>query len=455
MTKAVQTMVALALVGGATTLSAQGIQLQGADPVTIARSGAQVAYGRSLEAAGQNPALLPTLGEPRAAHLALGLEAQAGGTTSQSDLAKYPTSDRNRPLAAFGYAQRFNDRITWGLKLDQPFGRHSELRDLAPTRFRGETLALSAHRLEAQLGWSLAGRPELSFGVGLGVARLGLELGNRIRVGVPVDPTQPSSILNPIQGLAELSLREDGQAFAPSLTLGARWALSSRWTVGATFESPLKAKPSLSARFLTSPITVWDNNGFGTPPLGTDARAYQLIGTSDVVAGTGEVNLPARATLGIRQRQSQLLTWEVDLQWMGAGLRVPTYAGLATLSGTTSAPANLGGGTASWSLKAMGEFTLSRDWVLRLGMGLSTGYGDQDRIEPLLGGAAQSFFSLGAGYKIWGGELNVGYQARIDRDTDVAGLQGAWDVNGFRTVPSKVRVEGEGHLLSIGFRKAF
>jgi long-subunit fatty acid transport protein len=455
MTKVFQTVVALALVGGASTLSAQGVLLQGADPVTIGRSGAEVAYGRSLEAAGLNPALLPTLAEPRSAHVALGLEIQAGGTTAQSDLFKFTTSDRNRVLTAFGYAQRLNDRMTWGLKLDQPFGRHTELRGLAPTRFSGDAFSLSAHRLEAQFGWTLAGRPDVSFGVGLGVTRLGLELGNRIRVGVPVDPTQPSGPLNPIQGLAELSLREEGQGISPSLTLGARWALSSRWTVAATFESPLKAKPSLSARYLPSPITVWDNNGFGVPPIGTDARAYQLIGTSDAVAGSGDVKLPARATLGVRQRQSQLLTWEVDLQWMGGGFQVPTFAGLRTLSGTTSAPTTLETGGSSWTLKAMGEFTLSREWVLRLGLGLATGYGDSNRIEPMLGGAAQSFYSAGFGYKVFGGELSFGYQARIDRDSDTPGLQGAWDVNGYRSVPSKVRVEGEGHLLSLGFRKAF
>ncbi len=455
MTKVFQAVVALALVGGASALSAQGVQLQGSDPVTIGRSGAEVAYGRSLEAAGQNPALLPTLPEAMAAHVALGFETQAGHTTSQSDLRAFVSSDRNRSLSAFGFARRFNERVTWGFKLDQPFSRHLELREFAPTRFSGNEISLSTHRLEGQLGWTPEGRPDLSFGVGLGLTTVALELGNSIRVGLPVDPSQPSGVLNPVQGLAEVSLREAGKGVSPSLTLGARWALSSRWTLGATLESPLRAKPSLSARYIPSPISVWDNSGFGVPPIGTDARAYQVIGTSEVLSGSGEVKLPARFTLGVRQRQSQLFTWEADIQWMGGGLELPEFAQMRTLSGTTGAPNTLKVGGSSWMLKAMGEFAVAKDWVLRMGLGLTSGYGDSTNLEPMLGGAMQSMYSAGVGYKALGGEWSFGYQYRLDKDTDRRGIQGAWDVNGYRATATKVRLEGEGHLISLGFRKAF
>ncbi|HJV90671.1 MAG TPA: outer membrane protein transport protein [Holophagaceae bacterium] len=446
---------ALALVGGASALSAQGVLNQGSDPVTISRSGTGVAFGRSLEAAGQNPALLVTLQEDRAAHVAFGLESQASSQTAQNNQLQFFTSDRNRAVAGFGIAGRLNPRLSWGLKLDQPFERHMELRSDSPSRFNGDTLSLEAHRLEGQAAWSPEGHPEFSFGAGLGVARLGLRLGNTVRAGIPVDPNQPVGLANPYLGLAEISLREEGSAFAPSLTLGARWALSSRWTLAATFESPLRATVNLTANYRPSTLFVKDDDGFGVPPVGTDARAYQLIGTSGVSAGGGTLNLPARVTLGLRQRQSQLLTWEVDVLWMGAGLRVPSFATLDTLSGPVASPSNLESARSSTLLKGMGEFTLSRDWTLRIGAGLATGYRADERVEPLLGGAAQSFASVGAGYKVWGGELSVGYQYRLNRDADRVGLEGTWDSSGYHTSATKVRVEGAGHLLSLGFRKAF
>ena len=42
-------------------VAAQSMALPAADPVGISRSGAQVAYGYSLEAAAMNPALLASL----------------------------------------------------------------------------------------------------------------------------------------------------------------------------------------------------------------------------------------------------------------------------------------------------------------------------------------------------------------------------------------------------------
>ncbi|HJV22520.1 MAG TPA: outer membrane protein transport protein [Holophagaceae bacterium] len=455
MTKAFHSVVALALVGGASALSAQGVLNEGSDPVTISRAGVGVAFGRSLEAAGLNPALLVTLQEDRSAHVAFGLESQAGSVTAQNNQIRYFSSDRNRAIGAFGFAQRVNAGLSWGLKVDEPFERHLELRAGAPTRFTGDAISIGAHRLEGQAAWTPEGHPELSFGLGLGVTRLGFTLGNTVRAGIPVDPTQPESVINPYLGLAEVSLREEGSAFTPSWTLGARWALSSRWTLAATFESPLKAHIGLTARALPATITVTDDNGYGTPPVGTETRAYQLIGTSGVGAGSGDLNLPARATLGLRQRQSQLLTWEVDLQWMGAGLRTPGFANLQTFSGTVSAPANLESARSSALLKGMAEFTLSKDWTLRIGAGLSTGYKPSETTEPLLGGSTQSFASVGAGYKVWGGELNVGYQYRLDRDTDRLGAEGAWDSSGYRATGTKVRIEGAGHLMAIGFRKSF
>jgi hypothetical protein len=51
--------------------------------------------------------------------------------------------------------------------------------------------------------------------------------------------------------------------------------------------------------------------------------------------------------------------------------------------------------------------------------------------------------------------LNAGYQFRQNLDIDSVTLEGAWDSAGYRTVGTKTRVEGMGHLWSIGFKRSF
>ena len=75
--------------------------------------------------------------------------------------------------------------------------------------------------------------------------------------------------------------------------------------------------------------------------------------------------------------------------------------------------------------------------------------------EPLLGGSRTAEFSLGAGYKVWGGELNFGYQYRQSEDQDTTRLGGIWSSTGYRGVGTRSRMEAMGHLLALGFRTSF
>lgn len=447
----------LAVVAGLScgALVAQGVRVEGSDPVTLARAGAGIAFGRSLEASGLNPALLVTLLEDTSAHLALGAELQAQSVTPLNNQIRTFSDDRNRSLVGFGFARRLSPSLAWGLKVDQPFARHLELRGTGTSRFLGDQISLDTHRAEAQLGWSPAGRPEWSFGLGLGVTRVGFELGSVLRAGIPVDPTQPASGGNPVQGLAEVALRQQGSKVVPSWTLGARWALASRWTLAATFEAPLRASLGLSAHLKPTYLRTYDNDGFSVPTLGTEARAQALVAGASAKAGDGDLALPARATVGVRQRVNQLFTWELDITWMGAGLRVPAFASLVTPSGVVAPPAALPGSKASTTAKLGGEFALTKAWSLRLGLSLDSGYRDGGEVEPLLGGAGQSAFGVGAGYRMGGGELSLGYQYRLTRDADRLGLDGTWSATGFRSVSTRTRVEGAGHLLSLGYRRTF
>src|SRR5690348_16593877 len=106
-------------IGGA--LQAQSPQVPAADAVGVGRAGTGIAFGRSLEAATLNPALLPTLEEKGSVYLAGGFELQEAQITLQSNQRISETTDRNRLLAGFGLAWRTSDNLGFGFKLDQPW----------------------------------------------------------------------------------------------------------------------------------------------------------------------------------------------------------------------------------------------------------------------------------------------------------------------------------------------
>ena len=54
------------------------------------------------------------------------------------------------------------------------------------------------------------------------------------------------------------------------------------------------------------------------------------------------------------------------------------------------------------------------------------------------------------------GELNFGYQLRQAQDQDPINLDGTWWYStGYRRSGTTTRVEGMGHVFSLGFKKIF
>lgn len=456
MAQALRGVIRTGLMVGAAALpaAAQGLSLPAADPVGLGRGGAQVAYGYSLEAASANPALLASLKEPRAFHLAVGVLSMATQQSLESNQRTRFSTDRNRTLGAFGAAFRLSPAFTLGFKLDHPYQRNSRLLDDAPSRYLGDGLDLSARRFEAQGAWAL--NPNLSIGLGLGAARLGYEATSVLRLGVPLDPAQATSPTNPVQGLVEQRVGQTGNKVVPSYSLGLRWAISTRWTLGFAHQSGLKGDLDLKAGYRDARMGLFANDGLSTAPLGTGARAEGLLGVSTPVPGGGTLELPSQTTLGLRHRLGPMVTWEADLRWTSAGLRMPAFAQVLTPSGPVAAPADLAQGRSHLGVGASVEVELGRSWTLRGGLTLDQRYREEAATEPLLGGAATAGFSLGAGYKVWGGELSLGYQYRQSQDQDTRNLVGTWSASGYRTVSAdRLRLEGMGHLFALGFRKSF
>ena len=459
MVQAVRGMVGMGWMLGLVALpvAAQSLALPAADPVGIARGGAQVAYGYSLEAAATNPALLASLREKGGFYLSTGLEMSSTQQSLESEQGATRTSyfsfDRNRPLGAFGLAMRLSPTLTLGLKLDEPYLRHGRLLDTAPSRYFGDGLDLSARRLEGQAAWSL--NPNMSVGLGLGLARLSYDSSSVMRLGVPNDPTLPASGTNAVNGLVEQRVGQSGNKLVPSYSLGFRWAISPRWTFAFAHQSGLKGDLDMKAEFRDAAMGLYANDGLSVAPVGVGARATTLLAGSRPAAGSATLELPSQTTVGMRHRITPMMTWEADLRWTSAGLRVPNFATVETPSGTVTAPGELPRGKSYLGLRLSAEVELGKFWTLRSGLALDQRSVDENVTEPMLGGSRTAGFSVGAGYKVWGGELSLGYQYRQSEDQDTRQLNGVWSSTGFRGAGTRLRLEGMGHLMAFGFKKTF
>jgi long-subunit fatty acid transport protein len=249
---------------------------------------------------------------------------------------------------------------------------------------------------------------------------------------------------------------ESGKGLAPSLSAGFRFAINPRWTVGGALQGPLKRGLDLESRLDDRATTVYANDGYGAPVQGTAAAAAVMLSRTSTQAGSGDFQLPWKATLGIRQRVNQLFTWELDVRYLGTSqFSTPTAARLATPSGLAVPPVLPAEAKNSSGVTLMGELNLDRRWTVRAGASLEQGWTSEPTATPLFGGTRTAAFSAGFGFKVWGGEVSAGYQFRQSSDVDSASLDGAWSRLGYHTTGTTTRLEGMGHLFSLGFRTSF
>lgn len=443
------------LAGLSAPLAAQSLWLPASDPVGIARSGAGVAFGQSLEGATLNPALLVTLRDASSAYVGLGMDMASAQVTLQSNQRSLFTSDRNKVLPSFGAAWKASDRLSFGLTFDEPFQRHGELPTESSIRFLTRSLDLKAERLEFQAAW--APRPDFSVGAGLGLARLSFGSTVSLRTQVPADPSLPVGASNPSLALVETDVHQKGNVTVPAFSLGFRWAVNPRWTLAGAYQGSLRGNLGLSAnRGVELPIYV-DNDGYSSTPTGAiiQTAGSALLAQAQYQPGSRRLVLPGKATLGVRHRMNQFFTWELDLRHLeGASTELPSSPSMITPSGVATSQLATGF-RSGFGASLMGELSFGRAWTVRIGAALDPALQDDGSINPLISGSRSASFSGGVGYRIWGGEINAGYQFRQNRDLDSAALEGAWSSTGYRTTGTKTRVEGMGHLWSIGFKRSF
>lgn len=446
-------LLALAAFLGA-PLSGQTLWTPASDPVGIARAGAGVAFGQSVEAGALNPALLVTLREDGAVYAAAGMELMSSQATLQSNSQVLFSADRNRFLPAFGAAWKIKNHFYMGLKVDNPFMRHARFESDYTGRFEGQSLELTARR--ASLQFSYAVTPAFSLGLSVGAARVQYAFSNAVRVPVTADPQAPMSTGNPALGLLELGLTQSGAKTLPSLEAGFRWAINPRWTLAGAWQGPIRGTLGLTAGIDASKAAVTSVTGYGPADAIANAAAPGVQAAATVAPGSGDITLPGRFTLGVRQRVNQIFTWEADLRFVqGGSTRIPGYPVITTASGTATGTGMPGAWHSGFGLSLAGEMTLTKRLTGRLGFSSDPSLREDPTVEPLLGGSRNAAFSMGLGLKAFGGEISVGWQIRQSQDRDVRRLDGAWNLAGYATTGTQTRVESMGHLWSVGFRRSF
>ncbi|WP_316413951.1 OmpP1/FadL family transporter [Mesoterricola silvestris] len=449
-------MGALGLLAGlGTPLAAQTLWVPASDPVGIARGGAGVAFGQSLEAAALNPALLVTLREDASAFLAAGMELQSSQATLQANSSVQYSTDRNRFLPALGAAWKLKPNLYLGLKFDNPFMRHAELPSVYTGRFEAQGMDLTTRRAEIQLSYALT--PGLSFGASLGMTHVKYSFTNSVRVEVPGNPLAPVGTANPVQGLLELNALQEGSKNLPSYALGFRWAMNPRWTIAGAYQGSITGTLPVKARLDDSHRALVGKSGFGDPNAIAVPAAQTLQGILTVTPGSGDITLPGRFTLGVRQRMTQTFTWEADLRYvLGGSLKLPGYATVTGPTGTVSGSGFPGEVHSGFGISLAGEVTFTKNLTGRLGLSSDPGLRKDPTVEPVLGGSRTAAFSAGLGWKVLKGEVNLGWQIRQSQDREVKNLDFRWGTGGVPTTTGTLtRVEGMGHLWSIGYKKAF
>jgi long-subunit fatty acid transport protein len=213
----------------------------------------------------------------------------------------------------------------------------------------------------------------------------------------------------------------------------------------------------MSAGYGANAPSYYALSGYGAAPVGTSTLGLAQAAGTQVRPGDGDLALPGKLTLGVRQRVNLLFTWEADLRYMlGGQTRLPGQpAAVPPGGGAVSGEGDSTDFRNGFGLGFMGELNLNRNWVLRIGVALDPALRQSGGVEPLAGGAQSAAFSGGFGYKALGGELSVGYQYRQTQSVDTPNLAGTWSASGYSATPTITRVEGMGHIWSVGYKRTF
>lgn len=211
----------------------------------------------------------------------------------------------------FYWVEPINDRMTFGLGINAPFGLSTEWKD--PDAFTGRYVStfasLQAIDVNPTFGWMAT--DNLGIGIGL-IGRFSeVELQNRTFYNIGANPNPPCldpDVSHPLCGpeIAASTIK-GGYDYGYGFNLGIlhkynnsfSWGLSYRSGISVEYEGDLN---------LTQILT-------GIPPL--DGLLGAVLPFGQTLGGTTEIDFPDIASLGFHFMASPTLGFEVDINWAG------------------------------------------------------------------------------------------------------------------------------------------
>ena len=232
--------------------------------------------------------------------------------------APYPgpnVTEEQEKLSAFPphfyWVEPINDRMTFGLGINAPFGLSTEWKgkDDFTGRYVSTFTALQAVDINPTLGWMATD----NFGIGVGlIGRFSdVELQSRSFLNIGVNPNPPCldpDVSHPLCGPEfAASTIEGGYDFGYGFNFGILHKYNNSFSWGFSYRSGISVEYD-GDLMMTQILT-------GNPPI--DGGLGAVLPFGETLSGKTEIDFPDIASLGFHFMASPVLGFEVDINWAG------------------------------------------------------------------------------------------------------------------------------------------
>jgi len=226
-----------------------------------------------------------------------------GVSEEQEKLSEFPPH--------FYWVEPINDRMTFGLGINAPFGLSTEWKDADDFtgRYVSTFASLQAIDLNPTFGWMATD----NFGIGIGlIGRFSeVELQNRSFYNIGVNPNPPCldpDVSHPLCG-PEFSASEikGGYDYGYGFNFGILHRYNNSFSWGLSYRSGISVEYDGDLMLTQIPT--------GIPPL--DGLLGSVLPFGQTLGGKTEIDFPDIASLGFHFMASPTLGFEVDINWAG------------------------------------------------------------------------------------------------------------------------------------------
>jgi len=226
-----------------------------------------------------------------------------GVSEEQESLSEFPPH--------FYWVEPINDRMTFGLGINTPFGLSTEWKDKDDFtgRYVSTLAAIQAVDVNPTFGWMATD----NFGIGVGlIGRFSdVELQNRSFYNVGLNPNPPCldpEVSHPLCGPEfAASTLEGGMDFGYGFNFGILHRYNNSFSWGLSYRSGISVEYDGDLTMTQIPT--------GIPPL--DGLLGAILPFGQKLGGNTEIDFPDIASLGFHFMASPVLGFEVDINWAG------------------------------------------------------------------------------------------------------------------------------------------